>query len=99
MKLIGRHDYLEIEEILKPISLKFRLNKVYIFLCTVLVRTVPKLKGISLQQHFRMMESFRITYPDTMPDKKNLNINCNLTDIELQYTNKNHQVSCHLYSK
>ena len=31
--------------------------------------------------------------------KKNLNINCNLTDIELQYTNKNHQVSCHLYSK
>ena len=74
VKLIGRHDYLEIEEILKPISLKFRLNKVYIFLCTVLVRTVPKLKGISLQQHFRMMESFRITYPDTMPDKKNLNI-------------------------
>ena len=31
--------------------------------------------------------------------KKNLNINCNLTDIELQYTNKNHQVSCHLYNK
>lgn len=31
--------------------------------------------------------------------KKNLNIDCNLIDIELQDTNKNHQVSCHLYKK
>ena len=31
--------------------------------------------------------------------KNNLNINCNLIDIELQDTNKNHQVSCHLYKK
>ncbi len=31
--------------------------------------------------------------------KNNLNINCNLIDIELQDTNKNHQVSCHFYNK
>ena len=31
--------------------------------------------------------------------KHNLNINCNLIDIELQDINNNHQVSCHLYNK